>query len=192
MSEHKNLVIKLTDYIFTRFKKEGKIQRILEYNYTVEEEDIYNDIALSVIEFLKSLDYKLLPGNGKNEQTLYYSAYKHSMKVFTNYVQKGSNQISRIVKIKDGYKIITDREFQQVKRRYNNLNSTSKRNTRSINDFDYDDSDKRDFFEKRPIEASLTYTPSFYPSEYDEHEDKELKDQIETLKLLNILEKLCK
>jgi len=189
--ERKKLAIELSDYVFNRFKKEGKLKRILEYNHTVEESDVYNSIAVSVLEFLETLDHNLLPSNGKNKKTIFYSAYKHSLKVFTEYIHDGCEQIYRIVKTNDGYKVVPDREFQVVKRKYSYIDSVSKRNTCSIDGLNHDEDDRRDFFEKNytRLQNIAHNTLPLYTAQYS---DKSTEDQSRggLKKVLSILEKM--
>lgn len=187
--EKEKLILELSDYVYNRFRKEGKLKRILEYNHILEENDIYNSIVVSILEFLRTFDHNLLPTNGKNRHTLFCSAYRHSLKVFTEYIQEGSNQIYRMIKTKNGHKIMSDRKFQVLKRKYSRLDSVSKRNTCSIDSFNFDGEDKRNFFEKNYTKLlNDTCNSPFYIPPHDE-EINSIPGE-EPLKIFGLLKKL--
>ncbi|MFH8120149.1 MAG: hypothetical protein QXS37_05090 [Candidatus Aenigmatarchaeota archaeon] len=134
-------------------KKNGKLQRILEYaGPIIEEADIFQDLFIVAYEELKCLNpTKLKSKNGNRDENLIKSVVKSKLlSVFTQYIHKGEDKIERIIEDYNGRTFkVTDKEFYKVRKNIKRLNSLSKRNTISIEELVPGDKDgkKRDSIE---------------------------------------------
>lgn len=134
-------------------KKNGKLQRMLEYvGPVIEEADIFQDLFIVAYEELKYLNpTKLKSKNGNRDENLIKSVIKSKLlSVFTQYIHKGEDKIERIIEDYNGRTFkVTDKEFYKVRKNIKRLNSLSKRNTISIEELVPGDKDgkKRDSME---------------------------------------------
>lgn len=149
------ILLELSLAIFNYFKKAGKIQRMKEYDYMYTDEDILQDICRCIIQY----HCKHNPVLNPQKKPSFKDLVDICQEIFTSRVQSRCCEIDRIINTENNKIIVSDREFQsKFKRKYRMLNTISKRNTKSVEDFRSDDGDELDFFERAKIDNC--YFPS--------------------------------
>ncbi len=105
-----NIIQKLVEKYFREFKLSGKLEKIINYNFPViDEEDVKQEISCEVIKAIKNLDPK--KRKIQNPSHLANILRKSVMQVFTNYINMGANRIERYIKSSDGGYKLSEKEF---------------------------------------------------------------------------------
>lgn len=178
------ILIDLSLAIFNYLKKTGKIKRMKEYDYMCADEDILQDICRCLIQYR----YKHNPVLNPQKKPSFKDLVDTCKEIFTSVVQDRCCEIDRVIDTGNGRIVVSDREFQnKFKRKYKTLNSTSKRNTKSVSDFYSEEDNNRDFFERRMIENQYFPSPEEILLMNCEEEFQESKQEQEESSLMELV-----
>lgn len=132
----------LVEYVYNIFYAQGKINKIMDYDYTVTPEDIKSEIKVCLISRLGNYNPKRIP--------LQKYALICGQEAITNFYKSGARE-GMITRNVNGTEV-TDEKYQVYRNRYTFLDIKSKRKKTSVEEFhDTDDNDRYDFFERNLI-----------------------------------------
>lgn len=159
----------IIDKIINKWKADGTMKRILEYNTILEERDVKNELVVDMLR--KKTQYK--PEFRHSLETYLMNCSKETV---TRLIKSGAKS-EGIVRENDGIEL-SDIDYSRYKARLKYLNMKSRKKILSFEGIKNED-DERDFLEKYNHENYACYSEYLHHSGYDPLESLENAEQEE-------------
>lgn len=185
------VIRKLSLAIFNYYRKIGKIKRMEEYDYMCSDEDIIQDICRCLLQY----KHKYNPALNPQRKPTFKDLTDACQEIFTSTIHDTCQEIDRIIETKNGKIVISDRKFQKFRKKYKQIESVSKRNTKSVNSYIQNEDDNTiDFFEKNKIDQSYFPSPEeifIRQCEESESEEGPQSEESSFVTFLQTIRELC-